>query len=85
MAAAALNPEHKVFIIYVAALNISFDIGNKMYLSKKAQIAYLKAVEAFIKVSSKYTNFVDIFSSKLAIKLSKYTNINNYAIKLVND
>ena len=52
-----------------------------MYLSKKAQIAHLKADEAFIKVFNKYGNFEDIFSSKLAIELPKYTRINDYAIE----
>ncbi len=33
---AALNLKHKVFIIDIVALNISFDTDNKMYPSKKA-------------------------------------------------
>ena len=56
-----------------------------MYLSKKAQIAYLKMNKAFIKVLSKYANFIDIFSQKLVTEFSKYISINNYAIELVND
>lgn len=56
-----------------------------MHLSKKAQIAHLKADETPIKVFGKYTDFANIFLLKLAIKLSKNTSINNYAIKLVND
>ncbi len=38
-----------------------------------------------MEVFSKYADFVDIFSSALTIELSKYTEINNYAIKLVDD
>ena len=33
-ATAALNPEHKAFVIYVAVLSI--DLGDEVYLSKKA-------------------------------------------------
>lgn len=56
-----------------------------MHLLKKAQIAYLKLDEASTQVFSKYVDYADVFSSKLAIKLSKYTEINNYIIKLLDD
>ena len=56
-----------------------------MYLSKKAQIAYLKADKAFIKALIKYANFADVFSPKLATELSVYTKINNYAIELIDN
>ena len=48
-------------------------------------MTYLKANKAFIKVCSKYTHFANIFLPKLAIKLFKHKDINNYAIKLVDD
>ena len=44
-----------------------------MYPSKRAQIAHLKANEAFNKILSKYIDFVDVFSLKLAIKLPGHT------------
>ena len=56
-----------------------------MHSSKKAQIAHLKADEALTKVPSKYVDFADVFSSKLAAELPEHTEINNYAIKLVDD
>ena len=56
-----------------------------MHPSKKAQIAHLKANEAPTKVSSKYADFADIFSLKLATELLKYMRINDHAIKLVDD
>ncbi len=56
-----------------------------MYPLKKAQIAHLKADEVPTKVPSKYADFIDVFSPKLAAKLLKYTEINDYAMKLVND
>ena len=80
---AALNLEHKAFIVHIAALNI--DIGDKIHLSKKAQIAHLKANEALFKVFSEYADFADIFSPKLTAKLSEHTRINNHIIELMDN
>ena len=41
--------------------------------------------KAPIKILSKDAYFADIFSLKLAVEYSKYTKINNYIIKLVDD
>ena len=56
-----------------------------MHCSQKAQIAHLKVDEAFTKVLSKYANFADAFSPKLATELPKYIKINDHIIELVND
>ena len=56
-----------------------------MHLLKKAQIAQLKEDKALTKVCSKYTDFIDIFLSRLAIELLKYIEINDYIIKFVNN
>ncbi len=56
-----------------------------MHPSKKAQIAHLKADEAPIKVPSKHSDFVDVFSPKLAAELPEYTEINDHAIEVVDD
>ena len=53
-----------------------------MYPSQVAQIAVLKQDEAPTKVSSKYTDYADIFSFDLAMELPENTNINEYAIEL---
>ncbi len=82
-ATAALDPEHKTFVVHVAALSV--DSGDEMYPSKKAQIAHLKADEALTKVLSKYADFADVFSPKLAVELPEYTGINDHAIELVDD
>ncbi len=74
-----------MFVINKTTLNISLDIGDKRHHSKKAQIAYLKADKAPIEVPSKYTDYVDVFSPKLAVELLKYTSINNHVIILVDD
>ena len=82
-AAAALDPEYEIFVIHVVALSV--DPGDEVYPSKKAQIAYLKADEAPTKVLSKYADFADVFSSKLAAKLFKHMEINDHTIELVDD
>ena len=82
-ATTALDPEYKSFVIHVAALSV--DPGDEVKPSRRAQIAHLKADEAFTKVPSKYVNFADIFSLKLAAKFPKHTGINDHAIELVDD
>ena len=82
-AAAALDSEHKAFIVHIAALSV--DLGDEVHPSRRAQIAHLKADEAPTKVPSEYADFADIFSLKLAVELPKHTGINNHAIKLVDD
>ncbi len=56
-----------------------------MHPSRRAQIAHLKADEAPTKVPSEYTNFADVFSSKLAAELPEHTRINDHTIELVDD
>ncbi len=43
----ALDLEYETFLVYIAALSIDSD--DKMYLSRKAQIAYLKVDKASTK------------------------------------
>ena len=80
---AAPNLEHEFFIVHIATFNIN--IGDKMYPSKRAQIAFLKVNKAPTKVFSEYANFVDVFLQKLVAKLPKHTRINNYAIELIDN
>ncbi len=82
-ATAVLDPEHKAFVVHVVALSV--DLADEVHPSKRAQIAHLKADETSTEVPRKYTDFTDVFSSKLAIELSEHTGINDHAIKLVND
>ncbi len=81
--AVALNPEYEAFIVHIAALSINS--GDEVYLSKKAQIAHLKVDVAPSKVPSRYADFADVFSPKLAAELSEYIGINNHTIELVDD
>ncbi len=80
-----LNSDHKPFVVYIAAINTSFNIGDKIHLLTKAQIAYLKVDEALIKIFSKYADFANIFLPKLVRELPKYISINDYIIELVDD
>ncbi len=56
-----------------------------MHPSKWAQIAHLKVDKVPTKVTSKYTDFADVFLSNLAVELPKHTKINNHAIDLVDN
>ncbi len=82
-AVAALDPEHEAFVVHITVLSVDSD--NKVHPSKGAQIAHLKANKATTKVSSKYADFADVFSPKLAAELLEHIGINNHAIKLVDD
>lgn len=48
-----------------------------------APIAFLKADESFIIVSTEYIDFADIFFLNFAVKFPKYTRINKHLIDLV--
>ena len=81
-AIAALDLKHKIFIVHVAGFNV--DLGNEMHPLKRAQIAHLKADEVTTGVSREYTDFADVFLSKLVIELLQL-KINNNTIKLVDE
>ncbi len=82
-AAAALDSEHKAFIVHVAALSV--DSGDEVHPSKRAQIAYLKANKAPTEIPSEYADLVDVFSPKLAVELPEHTKTNDHAIEFVDD
>lgn len=56
-----LNLDYKVFVVYIATFNISFDLDTKVFSLKKAQITYLKVDNVSIKFSDKYIDFENIF------------------------
>ena len=56
-----------------------------MHPLRRTQIAHLKVDKAFTKVLSKYTDFIDVSSPKLAIELLKHTRINDHAIELMDN
>ena len=69
-------------MVHIAALSI--DLDDEVHPSRRAQIAYLKADEAFTEVPRKYADFADVFSPKLATELPEH-GISNHAIKLIDD
>lgn len=70
LAAAALNLSKEAFVVHVAYFKAKMSI----HLTREAQIALLLAKK--VTVSDDYSDFADIFSKKLAAKLSKCSNIN---------
>ena len=80
-AAAALDPGHKIFIVYVAFLNNPNQEGN-IHHSCRAQIAALIANEALTLIPTEHSDFANIFSLKLTSELPKHTGINDHAIEL---
>ena len=64
-----------------APLIASFDV----YPSRRPQISGLIAKKASTKVLVEYSDFVDIFSPDLAIKLPEYTKISTHVIDLEED
>ncbi len=79
----ALDSKYDGFVVHIAAFNINSD--DKVHPSRRTQITNLKIDKALFKVPSKYADFVDVFSPKLATKLPKHTRINNHTIELVDN
>ena len=88
-AAVALDPENEIFIVHVASLSFnaspSFSpLELNIHPSYKLQVSGLIVEEALIKVPTDYSDFADVFSLDLVSELPKHTQINNYAIELVD-
>ena len=85
-AAAALDPEHKTYLIYVGSVSSDTSLSSSLldvYPFRKPQISGLIAEEAPTKVLAKYADFADVFSLDLASELPEHTQINDHAIDLV--
>lgn len=65
-----LDLNNIVFVVYIATITSEIIIC----LKSKAQIALLKAKEAFVSILVKLLYFVNVFSEELAVVLLKYTN-----------
>lgn len=76
-----LDLDSKTFIVYIVVLDIR---GTKMavYSFQAALIGLLKAKIAPITIPMKYSDYSDVFSSKLTMKLPEYTGINDHTIEL---
>ena len=88
--AAAFNPEHETYIVYVASLSSTPLVTSPdstsldVHPSWRPQISGLIAKKASTKIPDEYADFANVFSLDLASKLPKHIGINNYAIKLIN-
>ena len=76
-AAAALDPEHETFVVYIASLSSTL-------LDVRPQISSLIAKEAPSKVLAEYADFADVFFPDLVSEVLKHTRINDHAIELVD-
>lgn len=74
------NLKDMTFIIYIA----SFGSNSNIHLLCRAQLVFFCIDKTSIIISSKYSNFTDIFTLELATKLSKYNEIIDHSIDLVN-
>ena len=84
-AVAALDSKHETYVVHVASLSsIPLVTFLDDYPFQRPQISGLIAEKAPIKGSAKYSDFADVFSPDLASKLPEYTEINDYAIKLID-
>ena len=85
-AAAALDPEHEIYIVHVRSVSSDTSLNSLLdvHPSHRLQLSGLIAKEALTKVSAKYLDFVDVFSSDLVSELLKHTGINNHTIELVD-
>ena len=78
-----MNEKSETFVVHISALKASPGPAEMtIYLSQTAQIVALKQEESFTKVPSKYSDYADIFSFDLTMKLPKNIGINEHAIKL---
>ena len=70
-------------MVYVAALEALLRSAKMtLHPARAAQIAASKQDEAPTKVPLKYTDYADVFSFDLAIKLPENTSINKHVITL---
>lgn len=75
----ALNENFKTFVLYVAALKAP---QMAIHPFQAAQVASLKANKTITKLLSEYSDYANVFLTKLAIELPEHNNINDHAIKL---
>ena len=79
-AAAALDPGHETFIVYVASLENPSQKGD-IHPFRKAQIAALMANEASTSIPTEYSDFANVFFPELISELPEHSGINDHAIK----
>ena len=83
------DPKYETYVVHIEPVSFvalpSFSpLKADIHPFHKSQISNLIAKKSSTKILAKYLDFVDIFSLDLVFKLSKYTEINKHAIKLVD-
>lgn len=67
-----MNKNNEIFVTFLLTIII--------HLTKKAQITFL--ITKKVKISVKYSDFLDIFLEKQTLILLKITKLNQYTIEL---
>ena len=81
-AVAVLGKDDEVFVVYVTSLAVGTKITVHPYWM--VWIALLIADKAPVITSTEYSDFADVFSPKFTVELSKYIEINNHPIELID-
>lgn len=79
---AALNKVLETFVVYMTTPKRPVAI-IKIHSIRKLLLATLEQEKALTKILIEYSDFADLFSANLGMKLLDYTRINKPAIKLV--
>ena len=79
-AKAALDENSETFVVHVAAIEAP---EPAVHPSRALLLAALQQDKALTETSLDYTDYTDVFSFDLAIKLPENTSINEHAIELV--
>ncbi len=75
---AALDENSETFVVHVSALE-----AMTIHPSRAAQIAALQWNKAPTEIPAEYSDYIDVFSSDLAIELPENTSLNEHALELV--
>lgn len=89
----ALDENSKTFVMHVAALGASSETTKiKIHSSwptqislESTQFAALQWNKISTKVSVEYADYIDVFFHNLVMKLPKNTDMNEHAIKLIDE
>lgn len=75
-----LYKDSEIFVVHVIAVKVLI-VRITIHFLQEPPIVALQQDKALIKILSKYSDFADIFSFKLAIELPKNLSINKQTIE----
>lgn len=79
---ASLNKALTMFIVYMNVLEDAMSIIKILRMTKRL-FATIEQDKPLTEIAMKYTDIVEVLSSDLRMELSYYSEINKYAIKLI--